>query len=649
MAPSSFEIAQPIPKAHQGLNTSVSSRTAHDPHQLPTFSRVTSPILYLPPLLSSLPRGYAHRPPPSSPPSSFRPLTTDSHLPSIDPASLSLHRALHKFRHVTSDYATVPYTTAFNWSELELPANEEREWYCVVFRSKRREGSNGGPLYDADKNAHEEAVQNGGLILYWYGTPHPTTGLNLATCIWQSRAHAAAANARPHHVRAMRLAASSYERYELERYRLSKVRGETGVHVEPYDGGSVFVIHAILIKHASWLGKACFPNKIDRLIVNRPIMDLFILAIMSGFAPVDDKGTVLFYEDSGAPAGSTTYTTIVFVHGNLFHGAVFRRLAQYAASHNLRLVFLNLRDFPGSTPYTPAEVEAIRSPSRKTQDDTLRACGLEIAAFMSWFIETENLPPIAEPSDACSDGALTGGIALLGWSSGTCITMPVLAHADKMSDDMRKLFDAHFRSFILYDPSIISTGSTLSGKLYTPLEDESLTFQERMDKFSVYVSSYYHPLRDLFNNLSQSPSFHPDLNVDPNYIPTVGRMSPEDLRSMTDRDAVARSQSLFRYIDAQVYEENMRRALFDCHFDDGSGISKAIWPALQVRVVSCDMSTPSCVLAASILEKEYRALDDSPDKLTRRRPLHVHRLEGANHFVHWDEPERFVKLLAGIV
>ncbi|EJF65267.1 hypothetical protein DICSQDRAFT_177888 [Dichomitus squalens LYAD-421 SS1] len=222
-----------------------SKHPTRDPHVLPTFSeRSQSPILYLPPLLSSLPVGViVPNHPTSSPafasPSAPRPLATDSRLPSIDGPSLSLHRALHHFRPVTEDYATVPYHEAFNWNELELPEDEEREWYCVAFRSKRKEGSDGGPLYDADRKAHEEAVQNGGLILYWYGTPHPTTSLNLATCIWQSRAHAAAANSRPHHIRAMRLAAASYERYELERYRLKKVKGEPRVHVEPYDGGDV--------------------------------------------------------------------------------------------------------------------------------------------------------------------------------------------------------------------------------------------------------------------------------------------------------------------------------------------------------------------------------------------------------------------------
>ncbi|OCH93082.1 hypothetical protein OBBRIDRAFT_370584 [Obba rivulosa] len=242
----------PIPAVEEHLSQSALTMTRHrkqdpvhthrDPHKLPSFSDAnTAPILYLPPLLSSLPRGYRHaiqsqtskdlRP---------KPLTTSSRLPSIDQASLALHRALHHFQPTTSEYASIPYAEAFNWPELELtlPLEDEREWYCVAFRSKRRAGSDAAPLYEADKKAHEEAVQNGGLIMYWYGSPHPETGLNLATCIWQSRAHAAAANSRPHHVNAMRLAAASYERYDLERYRLCKVRGERGVKVLPYDKGS---------------------------------------------------------------------------------------------------------------------------------------------------------------------------------------------------------------------------------------------------------------------------------------------------------------------------------------------------------------------------------------------------------------------------
>lgn len=63
--------------------------------------------------------------------------------------------------------------------------------------------------------------------------------MNLASCIWQSRKHAIAANSRPHHMQAMKLAADSYEVYELERHVLRKSAGETGVTIHPFTGGDV--------------------------------------------------------------------------------------------------------------------------------------------------------------------------------------------------------------------------------------------------------------------------------------------------------------------------------------------------------------------------------------------------------------------------
>ena len=58
--------------------------------------------------------------------------------------------------------------------------------------------------------------------------------MNLSTCIWQSRKHAMAANSRPHHIKAMRLAAEVYDVYALERFVLRKVKGEEGVTIEAY-------------------------------------------------------------------------------------------------------------------------------------------------------------------------------------------------------------------------------------------------------------------------------------------------------------------------------------------------------------------------------------------------------------------------------
>lgn len=40
-------------------------------------------------------------------------------------------------------------------------------------------------------------------------------------------------------------------------------------------------------------------------------------------APVDNKGNVLYYEDSGEPAGSADYVTLVLIHGMCFHSGTF--------------------------------------------------------------------------------------------------------------------------------------------------------------------------------------------------------------------------------------------------------------------------------------------------------------------------------------
>jgi hypothetical protein len=113
-----------------------------DPHDLPVFGKdtPTDPILYLPPFLSSLPP--AHVDSTSSPTSTGRvPKVTDSRLPDINGPSLALHKALHGFTAVTEKYASTPYPEAFNWGDLDLPEEDEHEWYCVTFTSVRKPDS----------------------------------------------------------------------------------------------------------------------------------------------------------------------------------------------------------------------------------------------------------------------------------------------------------------------------------------------------------------------------------------------------------------------------------------------------------------------------------------------------------------------------
>lgn len=132
-----------------------SSRAAHhagldEPISTPTTSNTLPPPSTalkwqsLPPLLSRLPPALLASP--ESVPIPITPLKadftndgiteskfevgyTESHLPAIDTASLALHYALYKFRVLDLEhYATAPYEQAFNWKEIQLPLELEREW-----------------------------------------------------------------------------------------------------------------------------------------------------------------------------------------------------------------------------------------------------------------------------------------------------------------------------------------------------------------------------------------------------------------------------------------------------------------------------------------------------------------------------------------
>ena len=193
---------------------------------------------------------------------------TRSRLPFLDTASIDLWKALHHFRPLTANYASgyldapphplppslarqdisacpafssassrglAQLRSAFNWSTLpSLPLRTSRVWYGVLFLSVRKKDSESVSFYEADRLAHEEATRSGGLIMYWYGSPSPTTGANLATCIWTSRTAAIEASKLPLHKKAAQYAAPSYERYDLIRYKVVKLPNETKLRIESW-------------------------------------------------------------------------------------------------------------------------------------------------------------------------------------------------------------------------------------------------------------------------------------------------------------------------------------------------------------------------------------------------------------------------------
>ncbi|GBE82989.1 alpha/beta-hydrolase [Sparassis latifolia] len=358
--------------------------------------------------------------------------------------------------------------------------------------------------------------------------------------------------------------------------------------------------------------------------------------------PVDDKGTALYYEDSGVPGASTTYATIFLVHGTMFHSGIFRPMVPYAAVHNLRLVLVNLRDYPGSSPYSPTERELLAGPGREAQAAAIQNRGLELAAFITWFIEQEQIPPTSRSAAEAAD--TTGGFALLGWSSANCQTIPVIAHADKMPEKTRKLFNAYFRAYFFHDSSLTGIGEAAPQDMYGIFRDARLTYEEKVAGFPAWVSSYFtrvdlEPETPAFlSTLTSRKAVHEDTD-DARWTPSVLRMSDDVFAAVADPSVMLRSQVLIQNVDVTVYGENLRRALSRCYIDGDNG-REEIWPSLKLRALWCDMSVGEELLAAS---KIMGILDGiSP----AGRNLEFVRVENANHFVHWDQPETFVRLLA---
>ncbi|EIW51541.1 alpha/beta-hydrolase [Trametes versicolor FP-101664 SS1] len=364
-------------------------------------------------------------------------------------------------------------------------------------------------------------------------------------------------------------------------------------------------------------------------------------------APVDDNGTVLYFEDSGAPPGSTDYVTLVLVHGTCFHSAVYRPMIPFFAEHDLRLVLLNLRDYPGSTLLSPEDVNDLRGPSEEAQARAIKNRGLEIAAFLRWFIEFQCIPPI-------EGAAGTGGVSLLAWSGGTCPTAAMFAHADKLPVETRKLLDTHLRSYIMYDPSGTIIGQPRPPGLTVLHPRRHASLDEQVADMALAVGSYYPPFT-FPAHIDPPPVYDPPRRalhlgpdpVDPKHTPTTSRMSPEVLRSLTNPAVMAENQHLIWTLSYNVYRENLRRCLYDCRVlddNDGSGVPKKVWPNVRVQYIWCDMTAGDCAWTAAVIHSQWNAADPE-----HRRQVEFHKLEGANHFYHWEEPEKFVELLAGLV
>ncbi|KAK1235459.1 hypothetical protein PQX77_001311 [Marasmius sp. AFHP31] len=356
------------------------------------------------------------------------------------------------------------------------------------------------------------------------------------------------------------------------------------------------------------------------------------------------EGIDIFFTDTGAPPSSTEYTTMVIVHGLGFPGAGFEPLQTQALSSNLRVIALNRRDYPGSTPFSDVELEALHSGNGSRAQEFHANLGLHLWLFLKKLIEEEDVPPISTKVPAGAQRS--GGIVLMGWSLGVAFTLPAFANP-KVVGDNYKLLERYIKALIIYDPSCGILGYSIpsnidADKLYVPWTDSSAKNpQERFDKFVSWVCSRYRyeyadgndaPTIDSLERTGVlertedcfAKSLPKDelekLTYPPMFLPTRGDMT-----------LLAKHQS--------VLENATRKVLFD------EDIAKTFFPNLSITYLYPPHTVWMCVLAYMETKRIYEELS----AVRAIRPVKFVELKGADHFAHYEDPQGFLQAIEEVL
>ncbi|KAH9933983.1 uncharacterized protein BXZ73DRAFT_100821 [Epithele typhae] len=341
--------------------------------------------------------------------------------------------------------------------------------------------------------------------------------------------------------------------------------------------------------------------------------------------------------DSGAPAGSTDFTTLVMIHGYNCPGGMFAKLVPLAHKHNSRVVFVNRRDYPGAKPYDAAELAVLKEAAAVVSADPAKAHSLlapfmkerarEVFDLLAHIVEEGNITlPQKEKN--------TGGIIVGGWSFGTAWMTALLAHVADFSAGSPVAVDAYVRRVILHDGSypILGYPSPDSPDNYNPTLDPAF-FDLSTDPTVAlrWVSGY-------FAHGDTEATLQKRVPLD-TPTPTLLTLTPEETASalcVTPGLPGGSDQLLFNTgVDCGLFTALREAALATP--SDARG-----WPAVEVRYVWCEASVWEMVWCAWSIRKEME------EKVAGMREVRILRLPKANHFVHWDEPERSLKVfLAG--
>ncbi|TBU49451.1 hypothetical protein BD309DRAFT_851425 [Dichomitus squalens] len=339
-------------------------------------------------------------------------------------------------------------------------------------------------------------------------------------------------------------------------------------------------------------------------------------------------------KDSGAPQGSTDYTTIVLLHGYGWHGGTFARLIPIAGRYNARVVLVNRQDYPGAKPFTleeraellKAAIELKTNPlsARDRLDALMKGQAREVYNLLIHLVAYYDIPP-ARPE------ANTGGIIIGGWSFGATWMAALLANVASFPVHGIEL-GRYVRRVIFFDAPDVALGFPTLPDLYFPLADRTIPAEKRAQLFAEWVTAYFHQ--------GDVPEQYESRRYLASPPPTFTVMTEEERQSTqhhTPGDSRGGSDHLLM---GSGYESglfaSLRKNALRLPPPNAFLVGDA-WKDVEVRNLWCDHSFWLALWNEVNLRRE---IEEERRAGISLRPVTFVRVRGANHFVHWDEPER---------
>ena len=315
------------------------------------------------------------------------------------------------------------------------------------------------------------------------------------------------------------------------------------------------------------------------------------------------------------------------------------------AANRVRIILVNRRDYPGSTPLSDAELAELGSPDLETRAKALAQQGLDMGLFLAWLVREENIPPVSIDRD----GKQQGGIALVAWSLAHTPLAGFLAHADALPADALRALDPCLRAYCIFGehvPILSFPGppaTTLIASMrtdaphgsfglptlskYHPLVEPTYPMEERVPRFYSWVSTYY-----THSDLARRTRDPALLDTAPLPYPapaccarpaTLDAITPAALEAVSWPGPIQGSEALLHGMPLGVAFEQTRRMLLDVNVG-------RVLPRCKVVVIWGENTLWEMAGAAWAVEKVYKECEASG---RAGRALEVVEMPGANHFV----------------